>query len=140
MDTVPLPYPASRLCATLGSGAAPLVIDVRRRPAFEEDTAMMDTFLKDVPVTFPILLEATRECANDVFDLPALALACEGFSGAEIEQAGVAAVYAASARQQSVTDAHLLAALAQTSPLSVVMAERLQSLRAWGQERAVQAG
>lgn len=74
------------------------------------------------------------------FDLPALALACEGFSGAEIEQAVVAAVYAASARQQGVTDAHLQAALAQTSPLSVVMAERLQALRAWGQERAVMAG
>lgn len=81
-----------------------------------------------------------RDLQVDGFDLPALALASEGFSGAEIEQAVVAAVYAASARQQSVTDAHLLAAMAQTSPLSVVMAERLQSLRVWGQERAVQAG
>lgn len=76
----------------------------------------------------------------DGFNLPALAQASEGFSGAEIEQAVVAAVYAASARQQSVTGTHLQAALAQTSPLSVVMAERLQALREWGRERAVMAG
>ena len=81
-----------------------------------------------------------RDLEISDFDLAALALACDGFSGAEIEQAVVAAVYAAAARQQSVTDAHLQAAMAQTSPLSVVMAERLQALRTWGLERAVMAG
>jgi len=81
-----------------------------------------------------------RDLQVDSFNLLTLALACDGFSGAEIEQAVVAAVYAASARQQSVTDAHIQAAIAQTSPLSVVMAERLQALRTWGQERAVLAG
>ncbi len=81
-----------------------------------------------------------RDMNVSSFDLFALARASQGFSGAEIEQAIVAAVYAASARQQCVTDAHLLAALTQTSPLSVVMSERLQALRAWGRERAVMAG
>ena len=41
MDTVAPPLSPSRLCALLGSGAAPLVIDVRRRAALEEDTAMI---------------------------------------------------------------------------------------------------
>ena len=81
-----------------------------------------------------------RDMDAGSFDLSRLALASEGFSGAEIEQAIVSAVYAASARQQSVIDAHVLAALTQTSPLSVVMSERLQALRTWGQERAVMAG
>lgn len=81
-----------------------------------------------------------RDLGIGDFDLAALAQASEGFSGAEIEQAVVSAVYAASARQQGVTDAHLLTALSQTSPLSVVMSERLQALRAWGRERAVMAG
>ncbi|WP_150279351.1 AAA family ATPase [Halopseudomonas salina] len=81
-----------------------------------------------------------RGLSIEGFDVPALSLACDGFSGAEIEQAVVAAVYAASARGQSVTDAHLQGAMSQTSPLSVVMAERLQALRAWGRDRAVMAG
>jgi SpoVK/Ycf46/Vps4 family AAA+-type ATPase len=81
-----------------------------------------------------------RDMDAGSFDLSRLALASEGFSGAEIEQAIVSAVYAASARQQSVTDSHVLAALTQTSPLSVVMSERVQALRTWGQERAVMAG
>lgn len=81
-----------------------------------------------------------RDLGVEGFDLPALALASNGFSGAEIEQAVVAAVYAASARQQAVTTDHILDAMARTSPLSVVMAERLQALREWGQERAVMAG
>ena len=80
-----------------------------------------------------------RELAVDRFDLPALASASEGFSGAEIEQAVVAAVYSAAARQEDVLTTHVLEALTETSPLSVVMAERVQSLRAWARERAVMA-
>lgn len=82
---------------------------------------------------------ARRELQAPLFNLSQLALASEGFSGAEIEQAVVSAVYAAAARQQDVTDAHVLEALAQTSPLSVVMAERLQGLRDWARDRAVMA-
>ena len=65
--------------------------------------------------------------------------ASEGFAGAEIEQAVVTAVYCAAARQEKVDSAHLLDALNQTSPLSVVMAERIQTLRDWARGRAVMA-
>ena len=82
---------------------------------------------------------ASRGFAVDRFDLPSLAAASEGFSGAEIEQAVVAAVYSAAARQEDVINEHVLAALNETSPLSVVMAERIQSLRSWARERAVMA-
>ncbi len=41
MDTIAPPLSPSRLFASLGSGAAPLVIDVRRRAAFDEDTVMI---------------------------------------------------------------------------------------------------
>lgn len=41
MDTATSCLSPSRLFATLGSGAAPLVIDVRRRPALEEDSALI---------------------------------------------------------------------------------------------------
>ncbi len=41
MDTVSASVSPASLLATLGSGAAPLVVDVRRRPAFESDDAMI---------------------------------------------------------------------------------------------------
>lgn len=80
-----------------------------------------------------------RELQVALFNLTQLAQASDGFSGAEIEQAVVSAVYAAAARQQEVGNAHVLEALTQTSPLSVVMAERLQALRDWAKARAVMA-
>lgn len=41
MDTVPPAYSASDLLSATGSGASPLVVDVRRRANFEADTAMI---------------------------------------------------------------------------------------------------
>lgn len=41
MDTAIPPVSPSRLASTLGSGKAPLLIDVRRRAALEEDPAMI---------------------------------------------------------------------------------------------------
>ena len=82
---------------------------------------------------------AKRELAVEQFDLPALAQASDGFSGAEIEQAVVSAVYSAAAGEQAVGNGHVLKALSETSPLSVVMAEKLDALRAWANERAVRA-
>ena len=80
-----------------------------------------------------------RDLSVERFDLPTLAAASEGFSGAEIEQAVVAAVYSAAARQEEAANMHVLEALNETSPLSVVMAERIQTLRDWARERAVMA-
>ncbi|WP_277052517.1 AAA family ATPase [Zestomonas thermotolerans] len=80
-----------------------------------------------------------RELEPQQFDLEQLAAASEGFSGAEIEQVVVSAVYAAQARQQAVDQALLLATAQGTVPLSVLMAERLAALRAWAQGRTVSA-
>src|SRR5690606_22946781 len=57
------------------------------------------------------------------FDVAALAAASEGFSGAEIEQAIVSALYDAHADNTRLSTPLLLAALSQTRPLSVLMAE-----------------
>jgi SpoVK/Ycf46/Vps4 family AAA+-type ATPase len=69
-----------------------------------------------------------------------LARVCEGFSGAEIEQALISALYAAHARQEQVGASHILAEMKATRPLSVVMAENIAELRAWAAERTVSAG
>jgi hypothetical protein len=73
------------------------------------------------------------------FDLAQLTSVTEGFSGAELEQGVVSALYAAHALRQSLTTAHLLAEFRKTRPLSVVMAERVNALRAWASGRTVPA-
>jgi hypothetical protein len=73
------------------------------------------------------------------FDLAALAKATDGFSGAEIEQAVVAALYAAHARKAGLTTPDVIAEISATKPLSVVMAEKIAALRQWARERTVSA-
>ena len=68
-----------------------------------------------------------------------LAEQADGFSGAELEQAVVSALYAAEARKEKANAAHVSEELGATRPLSVVMAERLHELRAWAAERTVPA-
>ncbi|MCJ8170269.1 AAA family ATPase [Atopomonas sediminilitoris] len=103
-----------------------------------------EMFFVDLPAEevrgdiFRIHLER-RELPLERFDLPALAAAANGFTGAEIEQAVVSAVYAAQAQEAAAAQAHVLQALRETSPLSVVMAEDLQALRHWAQQRTVPA-
>lgn len=73
------------------------------------------------------------------FDLARLAEASDGFSGAEIEQAVVAALYRCAAESVALDDQHILQAIMVTRPLSVVMAEPLAQLRLWAAERTVPA-
>jgi SpoVK/Ycf46/Vps4 family AAA+-type ATPase len=80
-----------------------------------------------------------RKLAPEAFDVPALAAASEGFSGAEIEQAVVAAAYEAHAAKRALDTALVAEELARTRPLSVVMAERIAGLRAWAAGRTVPA-
>ncbi len=71
------------------------------------------------------------------FDIDALAESMDGFSGAEIEQAVVAALYAAHAKQEPLATAHILYEVQQTRPLSIVMQEQIASLRQWADGRTV---
>jgi SpoVK/Ycf46/Vps4 family AAA+-type ATPase len=73
------------------------------------------------------------------FDIPALAMVTEGFSGAEIEQAIVAALYLAREQQSALTTDHIRHELDHTQPLSRVMAEKVNRLRAWAKDRTVPA-
>src|SRR5690606_22934082 len=73
------------------------------------------------------------------FDLPRLVAASDGFSGAEIEQAIVAALYAGYALRQAPGAPLVLAELEKTRPLSVLMAERVAALRHWARDRTVPA-
>ena len=81
-----------------------------------------------------------RNFNPDNFELDSLALQSEGFSGAEIEQAVVAALYTASAQRQPLSTELITSQLDNTYPLSVVMAEKIAQLRAWAADRTVSAG
>ncbi|MDX1529167.1 MAG: AAA family ATPase, partial [Gammaproteobacteria bacterium] len=82
---------------------------------------------------------AKRKVTPNGIDLAACASACEGFSGAEIEQAVVSALYSAHARKQTMTTQTVMDEIGRTRPLSVVMSERIAQLRAWARERTVPA-
>ena len=73
------------------------------------------------------------------FSLNTLADASTGFSGAEIEQAIVSALYAAHADNVAVDEARIIAELRGTRPLSVLMAEQIEGLRDWARTRTVPA-
>lgn len=73
------------------------------------------------------------------FDVATLAAASAGFSGAEIEQAVVSALYDAFGAGQELADEHVLKAIRSSVPLSVTMAEQIASLRAWADKRARKA-
>ncbi|HJT99051.1 MAG TPA: AAA family ATPase [Rhodanobacteraceae bacterium] len=73
------------------------------------------------------------------YDLAVLASATDGFSGAEIEQAIVAALYAAVDRRRAPSQQEILDEIRNTRPLSVLMAERVAALREWARERTVPA-
>lgn len=70
------------------------------------------------------------------FDLMQLAKMSEGFSGAEIEQAIIAAMYEAFAQDREFTQLDIIAALKATLPLSRTMTEQVTALRDWARQRA----
>ena len=71
------------------------------------------------------------------FNFKELAQASQGFSGAEIEQAIVSALYAMETETLKTTD--IIKAINNTKPLSIVMDKQISALRAWAQSRTVPA-
>ncbi len=71
------------------------------------------------------------------FDINTLAKAMDGFSGAEIEQAVVAALYSAHAKKQALATEHIQAEVDMTKPLSVVLSEKIALMREWAAGRTV---
>ncbi len=103
-----------------------------------------ELFFVDLPETdarhelFGIHL-TTRGRIVDEAALRLLASETAGFSGAEIEQAVVAALHAAFSGGEELTADHLLTEVRATTPLSATMAERIAELRGWAEGRTVRA-
>jgi ATP-dependent 26S proteasome regulatory subunit len=85
-------------------------------------------------------LELARRNRRPVeFDLDRVAAAARGYSGAEIQAAVQAALYASFSSKQPLATGSLIDALAMTVPLSATRAEEIQELRNWARARAVPA-
>jgi SpoVK/Ycf46/Vps4 family AAA+-type ATPase len=100
-----------------------------------------EIFFVDLPNTeerkeiFTIhLSKRRRDIAR--FDLDQLANICDGYSGAEIEQALIAAMYEAFAQDREFTQLDIIAAIKSTLPLSRTMTEQVTALRDWARQRA----
>lgn len=100
-----------------------------------------EIFFVDLPTPderkeiFKIHLQKRR---NEItrFDLDQLAKVSDGFSGAEIEQAMIAAMYDAFAQDREFTQLDIIAAIKATLPLSRTMTEQVTALRDWARQRA----
>jgi ATPase family associated with various cellular activities (AAA) len=87
-----------------------------------------------------LTIHLRKRCLDPArFSFDALTKGTEGFSGSEIEQAIVSAMYAAHAQGRDASQADLLAEIQQTRPLSVVMAEKVGEIREWAAGRTVPA-
>ncbi|NLC59822.1 MAG: AAA family ATPase [Gammaproteobacteria bacterium] len=112
--------------------------ELLRKGRFDE-IFFVDLPTADVRAEVFSLHLARRGFAPGDFDLQALAAAADGFSGAEIEQAVVSALYAAHAAGQDLDGQLVLEEIRATRPLSVVMREQVAALREWALERTVPA-
>jgi len=78
---------------------------------------------------------AKRRRDPAAFDLGALAARTEGFSGAELEQAVVSALYDAFAERTELGQAQVERAVAESLPLSTTMREEIERVRDWARTR-----
>ena len=72
----------------------------------------------------------------EAFDLTSLADASHEFSGAEIEESIISAMYDAFSEGKPLNTNHIVAAVRQTVPLAKTMEEQISGLRAWAEGRA----
>ena len=79
---------------------------------------------------------ARRKRPPENFDVPAMAANSKDFSGAEIEEVVISAMYDASYAQREVTTADILASIHQTVPRARTMDEQINRLRSWASGRA----
>ncbi len=80
-----------------------------------------------------------RDRDPEQFKLDKLAGASDGFSGSEIEQAIISALHEAYASETDIDTSRILSVLKTSPPLSVTMAESVECLRAWADDRCVPA-
>jgi ATP-dependent 26S proteasome regulatory subunit len=80
-----------------------------------------------------------RGLTPEKFDYKLLAEKAADFSGAEIEQAIISALYRASSKKEPISTALILEQIRLTKPLALLKEEEITSLRDWAKERTIPA-
>jgi len=124
--------------AATSNNIAALPAEMLRKGRFDE-IFFVDLPTADVRAALFVLHLKKRGWDRVSFDAAKLAVASEGFSGAEIEQAIVAGLYTAFGEKQQLSTEILLAEIHGTQPLSVTRAEDVQAIRQWAKSRTVPA-
>jgi len=116
----------------------------RLPPEFLRKGRFDEIFFVDLPDAqarehlFKIHLQK-RDLKPKAFAVQELVATSDGFSGAEIEQALISALYRASSVKESISTEHILAEIKSTKPLSVLKREEISTLRTWAKERTIPA-
>ncbi|MBG6238541.1 SpoVK/Ycf46/Vps4 family AAA+-type ATPase [Mycetocola sp. CAN_C7] len=119
-------------------------------PEFMRKGRFDEIFFVDLPTAverraiWSIQLASNATSANGLSAIDADAVerlieVSDNYSGAEIEQAVIVALYEAFAERRAVTTADLEKAITDMIPLAVTQAEEVQAIRAWAEVRAVRA-
>jgi len=125
---------AKVFCVATANSVDRLPPELLRKGRFDE------IFFVDLPkaeereAIFRIHLSKRRRDPGK-FELKLLAGKSEGFSGAEIEQAIVSAMYDAYAQNRDIRTDDIVRALEMSVPLSVTMREHIEGLRLWARDR-----
>ena len=113
-------------------------------PEFMRKGRFDEIFFVDVPdeesreAIFKIHLEKRGKSASN-FDISSLVEVSDGFSGSEIEQVIVSALYTAFSNDTEVSTSLLLSEIRGTKPLTVTMKDKIDYLRQWAKGRTVSA-
>jgi SpoVK/Ycf46/Vps4 family AAA+-type ATPase len=104
-----------------------------------------EIFFVDLP-TYDERIEILRVHLSRVrpvvrgYEIPVLAGESEGFSGAEIEQAIINAMYNAfDDGEREFTTEDIVCGIREVIPISKLMSERIEKLREWASERTRRA-
>ena len=113
-------------------------------PEFLRKGRFDEVFFVDLPAAnlrehiFRIHL-AKRRLDPAKYDCSVLAAESGDFSGAEIEQAIISAIYRATSKKEPISTVHIVEQLHSTKPLAVIKREEVAGLRQWARQRTVPA-
>jgi len=110
-------------------------------PEFLRKGRFDENFFVDLPSTEErkeiLAIHIRRKKRNpENFDLDLLAEESAGFTGSEIEQVVISALFRAFSAGKDIDTSTLLEIIKETIPLSVTMQETIEAMRAWGRIHA----
>ncbi len=121
------------------NNVAQLPPELLRKGRFDEIFFVDLPSRKERREIFRIHLEKRSRKAES-FDLDALSERTSGFSGSEIEEIIVSALYDAFDRGEDIDQSYIENAISSTVPLSQTMEEQIKEIREWAKVRAKKAG